>query len=228
MGANFACSAGDDSTANPFGVHRWVDLGSPRLYLCSGLCAWVWLCISACAHSYSSSHIYRLAHDSTYITPHSSAFPFKANPFCFQSPKIHLAFCVNNIGDPRSQRNCCRSFPRFVLSMWRWNTAYFVIDCNVSAMTAAPSVWSELADGQLWLAGSIFSASNFWKGVIPQIEFEVLLCVQEEWNVEHCYFFPHWKLQIYRGKKKYFWFSQVIQSHLIQLVFFIKNKKGGG
>lgn len=164
----------------------------------------------------------------TYITPHSSAFPFKANPFCFQSPKIHLAFCVNNIGDPRSQRNCCRSFPRFVLSMWRWNTAYFVIDCNVSAMTAAPSVWSELADGQLWLAGSIFSASNFWKGVIPQIEFEVLLCVQEEWNVEHCYFFPHWKLQIYRGKKKYFWFSQVIQSHLIQLVFFIKNKKGGG
>lgn len=109
-------------------------------------------------------------------TPNLSAFPFKANPFS-SSLQIHLAFCVNNIRDSCSQKNHCCSSRGFVLSIWRWNVPHLIIYCSISEMTAAPSMWRELADGQLWLAGNKFSASNFWKGVIPQIEFEVLLCL---------------------------------------------------
>lgn len=49
-------------------------------------------------------------------TRNLSAFPFKANPFA-SNLQIHLAFCVNNIRDSCSQKNCRCSSQRFVLSI---------------------------------------------------------------------------------------------------------------
>lgn len=59
-------------------------------------------------------------------------------------------------------------------------TPSYYLTVAFSAMTAAASMCRELADGQWWWAGKTSRACNFWKGVIPQIEFDVLLYLQEE------------------------------------------------
>lgn len=171
------------------------------VFVFRALCMAVILRVSVCVSMASAVAIsMQLQIITIRTTPNLRAFLFKANPFA-SNLQIHLAFCVNNIWDSCSQRNCCCSSQGFVLSIWRWNPPHLIIYCSISEMTAAPSMWRELADGQLWLAGSKFSASNFWKGVIPQIVWSLALLIRRiKWWA--LLFFPHWKLQTYRGKKK--------------------------
>lgn len=151
------------------------------------------LCISTIADYYNMYY------------PNLVSFLFKENPFA-SNLQIHLAFCVNNIRDSCSLKNCCCSFQGFVLQIWRWNTPHLSIYCSISAVTAAPSMWRELADGQRQAAGNKFSAYNFWKSVIPQMEFEVLFCSKKK-KVVIIIIFLHRKLQTYKEKRVHFLFS---------------------
>ena len=153
-----------------------MNLGNPYVFVFSVLCVVMVLRVSLCVLMTSAVPRFLQFHIITPSTvPNSSAAPFKANAFS-SNLQIHLAFCVNDISGSFSQRNCCGSSWGFVLSIWQWNAPHLIIYCSISEMTAAASMWRKLADGQLWLAGNKFSTSNFRKGVISQIEFEVMLC----------------------------------------------------
>lgn len=116
MSGKFCFAVGDSDAfpSYPKVVWIWKPI---FLYLYSGLCmAMIWR-VSLCMPIATAVPIPMQLQIITICTTRNlSAFPFKANPFA-SNLQIHLAFCVNNIRDSCSQRNCCCSSQRFVLSI---------------------------------------------------------------------------------------------------------------
>lgn len=91
------------------GLSRWHELGKPYVFVFSVLCVAVVLRVSLCVLTASAVPRFPQFHIiTTSTTPNLSAAPFKANPFS-SNLQIHLAFCVNDISDSCSRRNCCHS-----------------------------------------------------------------------------------------------------------------------